>query len=107
MPVFGAFRHTHSTQNVTSTGVSTVLAANPNRKHAWFACASTAQQVWLGLSTQTVAVGLGIGLNPATATGGVGEAYEMSAARGNLYIGAVTAIASATTSVGLVITESV
>lgn len=107
MPYSGAVRLTHTTGDITSTGVTTVLAANPSRRYAYFACASTAHVIWLGVSTATVAAGKGIALTPAPTSASVGTVYEMSVPKGNLYTGAVTAIASATTTVGIVITEGI
>lgn len=107
MPIFGAFTPTHSTANVATTGASTVLAANANRKYAHLFNFSTAAVIWLSLSTATAVVGAGIPLNPASATGQIGGSYEMSAQKGNLYVGAIGAIASATTAAALIITESV
>lgn len=104
---YGAHTPTHSTANVASTGASTVLAANDNRRFAYFQNFSTAAVIWLSFSTATAAVGTGVALNPASATGAVGGSYEMSLHKGNLSRGVVTAIASATTSAALIITQGV
>lgn len=101
---YGVLGYTHTTATIISTGVTTVLAANTNRRYAAFYNLSTSATVWLGLSTATVAAGLGIPLNPATATSGVGGSFTMSLLDGNLTQRAVTAIAN-TTAAALSIVE--
>lgn len=89
---------THTHPNVTTTS-STALAANANRKTALLVNDSDTV-IYLKLGATAVA-NQGIRLNAS------GGSYEMSAALGNLYLGAINAIHGSTGTKVLLVTEGV